>query len=99
MKTNYAVTAILIISFGATAVAEAQQPTNSPPGSSANPAQPPAAVVGKEPVPSPDKYPLAEAVRVLESGDPSKSTHLLCRRCLVAPNRTPLHRKCRVLLK
>jgi len=74
MKTNYAVTAILIISFDATAVAEAQQPTNSPPSSSASPAQPPAAVVGKEPVPSPDKYPLAEAVRVLESGDPSKSS-------------------------
>jgi hypothetical protein len=26
-------------------------------------------VLKKEPVPSPDKYPLAEAVRVLESGD------------------------------
>jgi len=50
-------------------VAQAQQATNSSPTPNATPAQPPPLVLKKEPVPAPDKYPLAEAVRVLESGD------------------------------
>ena len=74
MKTNYAVAVMLAISLGATAGARAQQPTNSSPTSSATPAQPPPSVVKREPVPSPDKYPLAEAVRVLESGDAPKGS-------------------------
>ncbi len=69
MKTNCVVAAILALSLGGSALGRAQQATNSPPAPSATPAQPPPAVVKKEPVPSPDKYPLAEAVRALESGD------------------------------
>ncbi len=69
MKTKCVVAAILAFSLGESAVGRAQQATNSPPAPSATPAQPPPAVVKKEPVPSPDKYPLAEAVRTLESGD------------------------------
>jgi type IV secretion system protein TrbG len=68
MKTNCAVAAMLILSlFGS--VGRSQQPTSGSPTPSATPAQPPPPVVKKEPVPSPDKYPLAEAVRALESGD------------------------------
>jgi P-type conjugative transfer protein TrbG len=68
MKTNCAVAAMLALSlFGS--VGLAQQPASSSPSPSATPAQPPPPVVKKEPVPSPDKYPLAEAVRALESGD------------------------------
>ncbi|MGH9560602.1 MAG: hypothetical protein ACRD3S_04030, partial [Terracidiphilus sp.] len=73
MKTNYAVAAMLAISLGGSAVARAQQATNSSPTPSATPAQPPAAAVKKEPVPSLDKYPLAEAVRGLEAGDVPRS--------------------------
>src|SRR5260370_37927953 len=69
MKTNCAVAAMLALSLGGSAVGRAQQAANSSPTPSATPAQPPPAVVKKEPVPSPDKYPLAEAVRALESGD------------------------------
>src|SRR6266481_1973216 len=57
MKMNSAVAAMLILSLFGS-VAPAQQP---PP------------VVKKEPVPAPDKYPLAEAVRALESGDPPRN--------------------------
>lgn len=67
MKTKYVV-AMLALSFVGSA-AQAQQPTNSSPIPNATPAQPPPLVVKRESVPSPDKYPLAEAVRVLESGD------------------------------
>jgi P-type conjugative transfer protein TrbG len=69
MKTNCAVAAMLAVSlFGS--LGRAQQPTSSSPTPSATPAQqPPPPVAKKEPVPSLDKYPLAEAVRALESGD------------------------------
>jgi P-type conjugative transfer protein TrbG len=68
MKMNCAVAAMLTLSlFGSMGLA--QQPTSSSPTPNATPAQPPPPVVKKEPVPSPDKYPLAEAVRALESGD------------------------------
>jgi P-type conjugative transfer protein TrbG len=68
MKTNCAVSVMLALSlFGG--VGLAQQPTSSSQSPSATPAQPPPPVVKKEPLPSPDKYPLAEAVRALESGD------------------------------
>ena len=63
MKTNCAVTTMLALFLVGGAVGRAQQATNSSPTPSATPAQPPPAVVKKEPVPSPDKYPLAEAVR------------------------------------
>jgi P-type conjugative transfer protein TrbG len=68
MKTNCAVAAMLALSLLGS-VGRAQQPTSSSPTPSPRPAQPPPPVVKKEPVPSPDKYPLAEAVRALESGD------------------------------
>ena len=68
MKTNYAVVAMLALSLAGSA-GQAQQATNGSPTPSATPSQPPPAVVKREPVPSPDKYPLAEAVRALESGD------------------------------
>jgi P-type conjugative transfer protein TrbG len=68
MKTNCSVAAVLALSlFGS--VGLAQQPASSSPSTSATPAQPPPPVVKKEPVPSLDKYPLAEAVRALGSGD------------------------------
>jgi type IV secretion system protein TrbG len=68
MKTNFAVAAMLALSlFGSMGLA--QQPTSSSPTPNATPAQPPPPVVKKGPVPSSDKYPLAEAVRALESGD------------------------------
>ena len=73
MKTNYAVTMMLAICLGTTPGAQGQQPTTGPSTPSATPAPPPPQVK-REPVPSPDKYPLAEAVRVLESGDAPKST-------------------------
>jgi P-type conjugative transfer protein TrbG len=73
MKTNFAVAAILVLSLSGSIVVRAQQTTNSSPTPSATPAQPPPAVVKKEPVPSPDRYPLTEAVQALESGDASKS--------------------------
>src|SRR5260370_5170027 len=69
MKTNCVVAAILAFSLFGSALGRAQQATNGSPTPSATPAQPPPAVVKNEPVPSPDKYPLAEAVRTLESGD------------------------------
>jgi len=74
MKTNCAVAAMLALCLGGSVVGRAQQATNSSPTPSPTPAQPPPAVVKKEPVPSPDKYPLSEAVRALESGDSPKST-------------------------
>ena len=74
MKTNSVVAAMLVLSLGGSAVARAQQATNSSPTPSATPAQAPPAVVKKEPVPSPDKYPLAEAVRALESGDAPRNS-------------------------
>ena len=76
MKTKYAVSAMLVISLSAAAaIARAQQPADNSPSPAPTPAQPPPpAVVKREPVPSPDKYPLAEAVRILESGDAPKST-------------------------
>ena len=74
MKINSVIAAMLILSLGGSAVARAQQATNSSPTPSATPAQPPPAVVKKEPVPSPDKYPLAEAVRTLESGDAPRNS-------------------------
>src|SRR5260370_8090933 len=74
MKANYAVAAMLALSLSGSAVGRAQQTTNSSPSPSATPAQPPPAVVKKEPVPSPDKYPLAEAVRALESGDAPRNS-------------------------
>jgi len=70
MKANYAVATILVISFSATAVTRAQQSTNSQPNPNTTPTHPPPAV--KEPAPTPEKYPLAEAVRVLESGEAAK---------------------------
>jgi len=73
MKTNCAVTAVLALSLMGSTVTRAQQKTNSSPTPSAIPAQPPPAAGRKEPVPSPDKYPLAEAVRALESGDEPKN--------------------------
>ena len=69
MKTNCVVAAMLALSLGGSAVGRAQQAANSSATPSPTPAQPPPAVVKKEPVPSPGKYPLAEAVRALESGD------------------------------
>src|SRR5260370_30153475 len=60
---------MLALSVVGIPVVKAQQATNSSPAPNATPAQPPPLVLKKEPVPSPDKYPLAEAVRVLESGD------------------------------
>src|SRR5258707_9115062 len=74
MKANYAVAAMLALSLSGSAVGQAQQTTNSSPSPSATPAQPPPAVIKKEPVPSPDKYPLAEAVRALESGDAPRNS-------------------------
>src|SRR6202795_2827347 len=68
MKTK-CVVITLAFSFVGILVVQAQQATNSSPNQSATPAQPPPLVLKKDPVPSPDKYPLAEAVRVLESGD------------------------------
>src|SRR6266851_7915838 len=68
MKTKCVMT-MLALSVVGIPVVQAQQATNSSPTQSATPAQPPPLVLKKEPVPSPDKYPLAEAVRVLESGD------------------------------
>lgn len=68
MKTNSVVAVMLALSFVGSA-AQGHQATNSPPTPNATPAQTPSASVKKEPVPTPDKYPLAEAVRVLESGD------------------------------
>lgn len=72
MKTNCAVTIMLALFLVGGAVGRAQQATKNSPTPSATPAQPPTAVVKKEPVPSLDKYPLAEAVRRLESGDTPK---------------------------
>ncbi|MBI3715694.1 MAG: P-type conjugative transfer protein TrbG [Betaproteobacteria bacterium] len=69
MKTNYVV-AMLALSLVGSAAGQAQQATNGSPTQSPTPAEPPPAVVKREPVPSPAKYPLAEAVRALESGDP-----------------------------
>jgi P-type conjugative transfer protein TrbG len=74
MKTNSVVTAMLVLALVGSAAARAQQATNSSPSPSATPAQAPPAVVKKEPVPSPDKYPLAEAVRALESGDAPRNS-------------------------
>src|SRR5258707_10748938 len=74
MKANYAVAAMLALSLSGSAVGQAQQTTNSSTSPSATPAQPPPAVVKKELVPSQDKYPLAEAVRVLESGDAPRTS-------------------------
>src|SRR5467141_4428592 len=74
MKTNFAVAAMLAFSLGGSAVVRAQQTTNSSSTPGATPAQPPPVVVKKEPVPSPDKYPLKEAVRALESGDATNRT-------------------------
>src|SRR2546430_1403075 len=74
MKTIYTVTAMLALCLSECAAARAQQTTNSTSTPSTTQAQPPPAVVKKEPAPSPDKYPLAEAVRILESGDASRST-------------------------
>jgi type IV secretion system protein VirB9 len=68
MKTK-CIVITLAFSFVGILVAQAQQATNSSPTPNATPAQPPPLVLKKEPVPAPDKYPLAEAVRVLESGD------------------------------
>jgi type IV secretion system protein VirB9 len=68
MKTKCVMT-MLALSVVGIPVVQAQQATNSSPTPNATPAQPPPLVLKKEPVPSPDKYPLAEAVRVLESGD------------------------------
>src|SRR5258708_39360705 len=68
MKTKCVVTMLALSAVGIPAV-QAQQATNSSPIPNATPAQPPPLVLKKEPAPSPDKYPLAEAVRVLESGD------------------------------
>src|SRR5258705_9296908 len=68
MKTKCVMTMLALFVVGIP-VLQAQQATNSSPTQSATPAQPPPLVLKKEPVPSPDKYPLAEAVRVLESGD------------------------------
>src|SRR6202162_2360655 len=68
MKTKCVMT-MLALSFVGIPVVEAQQATNSSPTPNATPAQPPPLVLKKEPVPSPDKYPLAQAVRALESGD------------------------------
>ena len=73
MKTNFAVAAILAFSLSGSVLVRAQQATNSSPTPSATPAQPPPTVIKKEPVPSPDRYPLTEAVQALESGDASKS--------------------------
>jgi P-type conjugative transfer protein TrbG len=68
MKMNCAVAAMLTLSlFGS--LGRAQQPASSSQSPSATPEQPPPPLVKKEPVPSPDKYPLTEAVRALESGD------------------------------
>src|SRR6266576_1485880 len=74
MKMIYTVTAMLALCLSGCPAARAQQPTNSSSTPSTTPAQPPPSVVKKEPAPSPDKYPLAEAVRILESGDASRST-------------------------
>src|ERR1700737_118091 len=68
MKTKCVMT-MLALSVVGIPVVQAQQATNSSPAPNAAPAQPPPLVLKKESVPSPDKYPLAEAVRVLESGD------------------------------
>src|SRR5260370_28767615 len=74
MKTIFTVTAMLALCLSGCPAARAQQPTNSSSTPSTPPAQPPPSVVKKELAPSPDKYPLAEAVRILESGDASRST-------------------------
>src|ERR1700694_1732032 len=68
MKTKCVIT-MLVLSVVGIPVLQAQQATNSSPTQSATPAQPPPLVLKKEPVPSPDKYPLAGAGRVLESGE------------------------------
>src|SRR6202158_2681589 len=62
MKTK-CVVLMLTLSFVGIPVVQAQQATNSSPTQSATPAQPPPLVLKKEPVPSPDKYPLAEGGR------------------------------------
>jgi P-type conjugative transfer protein TrbG len=69
MKTNYVAAAMLALSLVGSATGQAQQATNNLPTPSATPAQPPPAVVKREPVPSPDKYPLGKAVRALQSGE------------------------------
>src|SRR3977135_821624 len=74
MKTNFAIAAMLALFLVGSAVVRAQQTTNSSSTPGPTPAQPPPVMVKKEPVPSPDKYPLTEAVRALESGDAPKST-------------------------
>src|SRR5260370_8598938 len=74
MKTIFTVTAMLALCLSGCPAARAQQPTNSSSTPSTPPAKPPPLVVKKEAAPSPDKYPLAEAVRILESGDASRST-------------------------
>src|SRR3974390_1450051 len=75
MKTKYAVSAVLVISLGTAGLARSQEPANNTPTPNPTPAQPPPpAVVKREPVPSREKSPLAEAVRILESGDATKST-------------------------
>jgi len=68
MKTKCVVT-MLALSVVGIPVVQAQQTTNNSATPKATPAQAPPLVLKKEPVPSPDNYPLAEAVRVLESGD------------------------------
>src|SRR5258707_13635051 len=87
MKANYAVAAMLALSLSGSAVGQAQQTTNSSPSPSATPAQPPPAVAKKEAVPSPDKYPLAEAVRALESGDAPRNS--AARHAPTVPTLTP----------
>jgi len=74
MKTNFAVAAMLVLSVGGSVVVRAQQTSNGSSTPGATPAQPPPVVVKKEPVPSPDRYPLTEAVRALESGDAAKGS-------------------------
>jgi len=75
MKTKYAVSAVLVISLGTAGIARSQEPTSTTGTPNPTPTQPsPPAVVKREPVPTPDKYPLAEAVRILESGDATKNT-------------------------
>jgi P-type conjugative transfer protein TrbG len=69
MKTNHVAAAMLVLSLFGSATGQAQQSTNNLPTPSATPAQPPPAVVKREPVPSQDKYPLAKAVRALQSGE------------------------------
>src|SRR5260370_10511836 len=68
MKTKCVMT-LLALSVVGIPVVQAQQATNSSPTPNSTPAQAPPLVLKKEPVPPPDKYPLAEAVRVMEAGD------------------------------